>query len=480
VPPLATPLADVVAVSASKDCPILSGPVWGDGNILLGGGGSDLIEGRGADDIIDGDRYLNVRLLVRNPDGTTAGWANVNQTGQSAMTSQYQRDVNGVILPGSPTLQQAVFAGTVNPGNIVAVREIKAGSGGADTALFSGPRANYTITSTPVGDPDPRITVVDNVGTDGTDTLRNMESAQFTDQIVSIGVPAAPVIGTATAGNASATVNWTSSAATPPITSFTITVRTGATVVQTIPNVPATATSRVVTGLTNGTAYTFTVAAVNAAGTGPQSAASNAVTPAGPPAAPTNFSAARAAASGAVALTWTPPPGSITSYSVQVRILGIPVSTITNIPGTATGTTVTGLLGGVSYTFTVRALSAAGTGALATSSAVTAFTVPNTPPGTPTVAQGAINGALTATVTWNAPLLTGGTPLTGYVVTAIRLNAAGAVVSSTDSGLLPVTPRSFIFTSTAPVNTVYRFRVKAVNLVGQSALSTQSATVIPR
>ena len=44
---------------------MLEGPVWGDGNILLGGAGSDTIEGRGADDIIDGDRYMNVRLSIR-------------------------------------------------------------------------------------------------------------------------------------------------------------------------------------------------------------------------------------------------------------------------------------------------------------------------------------------------------------------------------------------------------------------------------
>ena len=35
----------VVAQSASQDCPILSGPTWGAGNVLLGGAGSDLIEG---------------------------------------------------------------------------------------------------------------------------------------------------------------------------------------------------------------------------------------------------------------------------------------------------------------------------------------------------------------------------------------------------------------------------------------------------
>ena len=85
VPALDTPLATGRgrASSASGDCPILSGPnVWGDGNILLGGAGSDLIEGRGADDIIDGDRYLSVRLSVRtNPDdpATEIGSASVDR-----------------------------------------------------------------------------------------------------------------------------------------------------------------------------------------------------------------------------------------------------------------------------------------------------------------------------------------------------------------------------------------------------------------
>src|SRR4029450_12713877 len=86
----------VVAQSASQDCPILSGPnVWGAGNVLLGGAGSDLIEGRGANDIIDGDRYLGVRLSVRtnpNDPATEIGSASVTGAGQSAMTSQDLRD----------------------------------------------------------------------------------------------------------------------------------------------------------------------------------------------------------------------------------------------------------------------------------------------------------------------------------------------------------------------------------------------------
>ena len=46
---------------------------FGGGNIILGGAGSDIIEGRGGDDIIDGDRWLNVRISVRDRRQSTAG-----------------------------------------------------------------------------------------------------------------------------------------------------------------------------------------------------------------------------------------------------------------------------------------------------------------------------------------------------------------------------------------------------------------------
>lgn len=55
------------------------------------------------------------------------------------------------------------------------------GGEGTDTALFSGPRTNYTITKTTTG-----YTVADNIGTDGTDTLSNVEQAQFTDHTTSL------------------------------------------------------------------------------------------------------------------------------------------------------------------------------------------------------------------------------------------------------------------------------------------------------
>lgn len=62
---------------------------------------------------------------------------------------------------------------------------------------------------------------------------------------------------------------------------------TGYTVTSTPGNITATSATSpiVVTGLTNGVSYTFTVHATNSVGDGPESDPSNAVTPSG---APTN------------------------------------------------------------------------------------------------------------------------------------------------------------------------------------------------
>ena len=55
------------------------------------------------------------------------------------------------------------------------------GGEGVDTAFFSGARAGYTITRTASG-----YTVTHNAGTDGTDTLVNVERLQFSDAKVAI------------------------------------------------------------------------------------------------------------------------------------------------------------------------------------------------------------------------------------------------------------------------------------------------------
>ena len=87
--------------------------------------------------------------------------------------------------------------------------------------------------------------------------------------------------------------------------------------------VSSTATTQDVTGLTNGTAYTFKVAAINAVGTGSQSAdPSNPVTPATVPGAPTVVTAVGGDASASV--SWTAPASdggsAVTGYVVTPYI----------------------------------------------------------------------------------------------------------------------------------------------------------------
>jgi hypothetical protein len=91
--------------------------------------------------------------------------------------------------------------------------------------------------------------------------------------------PEAPEGVTASPATRQALVSWTApNSDGSPITSYTITPYVGATA-QTPVSVGYTTQSAVVTGLTNGTSYTFKVAANNSLGTGAQSQASNAVTP---------------------------------------------------------------------------------------------------------------------------------------------------------------------------------------------------------
>jgi hypothetical protein len=142
------------------------------------------------------------------------------------------------------------------------------------------------------------------------------------------------------------------------ITSYTVTASPG--------NITATETGSpiTVTGLTNGTNYTFTVKATNLGGEGPASDPSLSVTPKGAPRSPTGVSAL--AGDGQATISFSAPTDNggsgISSYIVTSNPGNITVSE------SGSPITVTGLTNGTNYTFTVQAVNDIGIGTASASS----------------------------------------------------------------------------------------------------------------
>ncbi|UVL40522.1 heme peroxidase [Pseudomonas sp. B21-040] len=157
-------LTNISLINGLSDLLAAGATFYDGGNIILGGSGSDLLEGRGGDDILDGDKWLNVRISVRqNADGTGPEIASFNS-----------------MEPMVPFM----LNGTYNPGQLVIVREILAGDNSFDTAVFSGVSTDYSV----VVDGDTVIVTDSVVGRDGVDRLTGIERLQFSDVSQASGV----------------------------------------------------------------------------------------------------------------------------------------------------------------------------------------------------------------------------------------------------------------------------------------------------
>ncbi len=282
--------------------------------------------------------------------------------------------------------------------------------------------------------------------------------------------PAAPTNVVAVAANGSATLSFT-----PPATigggyiQFYNVYITGGTYNRTYFNkIFYIGTPVVVTGLTNGTAYTFKMTATNFPGgqTSPDSAASNSITPVSTAAGtPTSVSVTTTDTTATVSFSAPTSGPAITSYTVTA----IPSdgSTAVTATGASTSINVTGLTTGLPYYFSVTATAANGSTSAAqvtTNASTTAATAPSAPTGVAATA-----GAGQATVSFTAPS-DNGSAITSYTVTATP--SSGSAVTATGPSS-PITVAGLTF------GTSYTFTVKATNLIGTGSNSTASAAVTP-
>ncbi len=107
---------------------------------------------------------------------------------------------------------------------------------------------------------------------------RTARAGTFTYNVTTVYPPSAPLDVTAVAGDAEATVSWSAPADTGSFPISTYEVRSTPAGTSCV----VTTLTCTITGLANGTAYSFKTRALNGAGWGPWSTPSNTVTPVAP------------------------------------------------------------------------------------------------------------------------------------------------------------------------------------------------------
>ena len=179
---------------------------------------------------------------------------------------------------------------------------------------------------------------------------------------------------------------------------------------------------------------------------------------------------------GQLVLSWTAPTtdgGSVvTGYRIEwtSTVTVGAVSGMALATGTSTTHTLTGLTNGGLYSVTVAAVNAEGTGTATTAVLGTPYTRSGPPGGLGGVL---VEGLLV--LSWSAPGLTGGAPVTGYRVEQ-RITGGdmwSVVIDNTGSGF--TTYNVLGLTGGMP----YDFQVSAINAAGMGPMSTSWSTTIP-
>jgi titin len=332
----------------------------------------------------------------------------------------------------------------------------------ATSATVGGTLVTVTaLADTPVLYPGQSVTI--GFTTTGPDAVTDF----LMGGVSSLTSPTVPTGITATQSSGTATVTWTTPTSWGSGVAFSYVVSVVGASWRTCTLTGATLSSNscTFTGLTNGTNYTFVVRAINSAGVSSSySAASNTVMPVGIPDAPSILY---------VAVSGT---NVIVTLGAPYNTGGVPLTGFTVTAHSATGTiplpcvatglvcTFTGLTDGASYTFTATTTNAVPftSAASAASGAVLVFEAP----GTVTITSVATSSQ-SATITWSAPTVLGGSFITGYIVTA---SPGGNDCYTTTTSCAVVGLSN---------GTAYTFSVTAITAAGYASTISTSSTSTP-
>ena len=262
-----------------------------------------------------------------------------------------------------------------------------------------------------------------------------------------------PSITTLTSSDGSVIISWNSIAGA---TSYNIYYAMGSTVNKTGTKITGSTSPTTITGLTNGTQYTFAVSTIYTGGESELSSIKTAT-----PALNIPVITAITSGNGSVAISWNNVAGA-TSYNIYYTAGSIVDKSGTKIAGATSPRTVTGLTNQTQYAFAISAVSTAFTGGesgLSTiQTAIPALPIP--------VITATISSEGAVTIIWNSDI--GATSYniyysTGSMVDKTGTKITGAILPNTVTGLTN--------------QTQYAFAMSAVFTGGESGLSSiQTAT----
>jgi hypothetical protein len=283
---------------------------------------------------------------------------------------------------------------------------------------------------------------------------------------VTVGIPAAPSILTATATSpASIDLSWTDNSSNE--TGFQIerslTMGSGYNLITTT---TANAVSYADAGLTAGTTYYYRIRAVNEGGSSAYTTEATATTTGVPPAAPTAL-IATATASTSITLSWTDASSNEQGFQIERSITsGSGFSFVSTTVANAVSYADEGINPSTTYFYRVRAINA---GSVSAYTAEVSATTPASPPEAPSgLAAAAASGAINLTWTDNSS-------------NEVEFEIERSLTSESDYALLATVEADLVsYSDTSGVpGTTYYYRIRASNGGGYSAYTAELSIILP-